>query len=96
MKLSVYKGRCGRGKGRYFIALVTIWKTSGERIQRYSICCEKSNKRLFEERYHFEHLDAAQRFIDNMADSRGWRYIGVNDELPKYEFYTVFKKGETS
>lgn len=96
MKLSVYKGRCGRGNGIYHIACVKIWKSGGGCVQRYSICTMKSHGRIFEERYHFEYLDAAQQYLDDMADSRGWRYIRVNDELPEYEFYTVFKKGETS
>lgn len=94
MKLSVYKGRCGRGNGIYHIARAKIWKPSGECVQRYSVFTRKSHGRVFEERYRFEHLDAAQDFLDDMADTRGWHYIGVNDELPEYEFYSMFKKEE--
>lgn len=57
MKLSVYKGRCGRGNGIYHIARAKIWKPSGECVQRYSVFTRKSHGRVFEERYRFEKLD---------------------------------------
>lgn len=90
VKLAKYKG-CRNSKKRYFIAHITYWKKSGECIQRYSICYSKPGL-VSEEHWHFNSLKAAQYFLDNMADERGWRYIGEHEEIREYEFYAPLRR----